>query len=380
MCIRDRTERAADGRVIPFGDKFKLDPRIPALDSITAHGQKLVANSFLSRMWDKINASYKGFSIEDIEAEMANLPHLGSEELGPMADRIMDRVLREQLGLSDRDVVMMTLYAKRLMLGDLKPQKRRGVTHYDLGSILNHPEFPPRLKERLATGVYNWVGQNIVRPDQGDLPRYIDNTFLQMIAQFRSFGMAQVSKQLIPMVQRGFSGNVAAQASLLVTTLMGSLYSILQYALYNPEEAERDLRRQDGVAGVAGAMMHDAANIGGIISKRDKLKSPLGKIFLTGMAEPFLGPVGFGLDIAYPFLGIQDPSDWYEDEGYGGKGELAMQVGRGTAAYRFATDTVDPLKRAITGKSMDEEYAAQYAARLMGYGKLFNLGKYLIDQ
>ena len=361
--LSETSQRAAEGSILPVlptGERL-LKPL--SLNYLTEWTQKVVFNSFVTKFISKVLKLELPFDINDVKAVRS----INKETLASILDPILPQTLRDQLGLNDR-FLMKIIIGIKLAAVDNPPKKKNGFTHYDIGSLLNHKSIGEQQRQNFIAGLYNWIGQNVARPDAGDLPLYMTSDFLSIVAQFRAFGAGQFQKVVMPLLQRTFAkGNTAKQrvegaGALAAIAGMSAMYAALQYALYNPEEVKEDMESTGGLKQVAKTGIGDMVNGDFSEDSRNTL-SPFAKIIVGGLMEPFTGGIGFGSDIAYSMTGTQDPLSWYEGKGSSGKDQVAADLANSTAAYRFFANTfMDPIKLskgvmdADTRQEMMDEY------------------------
>ncbi len=381
---------AADGELIPvaptqrIADYFKT--RSPELvnnavgavrsaakkfsvNAITEWNQKVVFRT----MTGKFMAIVDGLLIPDIDWNNA-------AQIRELASEVMDPALYSQLGLNDKDVVRLAIQIQEILKSnpDLKTV-RKGITMFDIGSIFNHSSFDPQLREKFQASMYNWIGHNVVKPDAGDLPMYVSNSFINLLLQFRSFGMAQFQKTIAPALQRVRRGGVSTKAqatagALGTTVLMNALWNMFNYYINNQEEVDEDMERMGGLDNY---LKSSLPGYSGYV----KPKTNMGKQGFAGLMEPFIGPVSPTLDVAMPIAGIEDPLAWYEQDAYGGKYSMAEDILRTSAAFRAGANIIDPVRRFTSGKGFsnryqnEAEYSADYAAKLSGRNKTYNMFK-----
>ena len=386
--LEDMATRAADGEALPgLGLVSKTAADVINKNVITKHAQKLslnhitevtqklAFNSMASRLIKKMDK----VSIDDLDL---NNPIA----VQALADEIIDPVLAAQLGLEAKDIVRMVIQVKAIIANnaDFKT-RRRGVDLFDLGSILNHGTFDPQLREKFQVALYNWVGQNIVRPDAGDLPYYVSDPFIGLLIQFRSFGMAQYHKTYAPAMQRVARSGWEEKAKSLggaigITTMMSALYALVNYYIYNKEEIDKDVEKFGGWMPYLEACFRNSM-VGRVAGEEETYIKPETNAlvpFAQGISDPFMGPVGVPLDVTYPALGLQDPFSWYDQNPYGGKYGMAEEIMRTSAAFRAGADVIDPARRAINNKEMDSEYWYKYTGKLSGRNKMFSIAKPMI--
>ena len=305
----------------------------PALNAVTSFSQKIVFNSMLGKMLNRII---------DLDIDPAASPGM----LDEIAHKIIDRKIAAQIGLNPEDVISMAKQIKEIIKDNpeyLSTQK--GVRHIDLGAVMNDPRFSPQTREKLRSGLYNWIGQNIVRPDAGDLPLYVSNSFLNIITQFKSFGMAMYHKSIAPVIQRTFMGGInmgdlangfGVGATMLI---MNSLLNTMQHIVYNEEDYKKDLENFGGFGGLVDANLQKMQ--GKEPSKRYKVRSNWYKVFYGTLLDFFTGGVGLPADVAMNISQINDPTDWYEQQYRGKYGYLTDTI-TGAAAVRAFTDVAVP--------------------------------------
>lgn len=357
------SERAAEGSLLPVLPTGERLMKPLSLNFLTEWTQKVVFNSFVTKFIRKVERLQLPFEVEDA----TSFKRLTNEELSKIIDPIIPKTLRAQLHISPR-ALLRIIIGMKLALRETPPRKKHGFTHYDIGSILNHPAIGENHRQNLVAGIYNWIGQNVARPDAGDLPLYMSSGFLSLLAQFRAFGAGQFQKVTMPLIQRTFEkGNtgkqrIEAAGALAATASMSALFAALQYAMYNSEEVKEDMESQGGLKQVAKTGIGDLAKGNFSEDSRNTL-TPFSKIIVGGIMAPFTGGVGFGADVAYAAMGVEDPLSWYEGGGRAGKNQVAVDMANSMAAYRFFANTfIDPIKLgkgamdAQTRADMVEEY------------------------
>lgn len=353
--LEKATEEAAEGNLLPLVPgtatlrKFAEDkPWIPSvgkylsLNFITRKTQEFVFNSFVTKLIRQIDRL-------DIDPD-ALLKDISLDERRVILNKIIPPLVQKQLGITVDGLLRFVLTTKRA-LRDNPPRKKHGFTYYDIGSIFHHPAVSSANRHLIVSTIYNWIGQNVTRPDAGDLPLVMSNQYLQIISQFRSFGVAMFQKMMMPLAQRALGpGKLlsrdrgGAAVAVAAIGLMNMAYALLQYAMYNPEEVKQDME-----------------NMG---TGEDPL-TPVDNL-LYGVLRGQMGFLDFGADLFHTMTGIQDPTSWYESE-YNHRDQAAIDTAGGIAAYRFYRDilgaTAGNVKDVVKGmmdedirQSMEEEF------------------------
>lgn len=342
QAVEKYTERvaqeAAEGNPIPAIPGVPKAAKPLSLNTITEFTQKIIFNSMMTKILRRIER------LDLINPATGELFHgrqvtyMDNKQAQELAHSILPEVILRQIGMSDKGLVRLACAIQRA-IKDHPPRTKFGRVYYDLGSILHHPAVTPQNRQLLQSSLYNWVGQNVTRPDAGDLPAIMSQGFLSLMSQFRSFGVAMFSKAIMPLVQRATGPNRGADLkvrggasiSLAIMAVLQASYNYLMWSIYNPEEAKEDLQEQ----GPIGLMAQGAGDLlQGNLSEEDRTTlTPGGRIWL-GTLFSMLGIGGYGAEQFYTFTGVQDPTSWYEQD-YRGADQEATDIANGIAAYRF---------------------------------------------
>ena len=343
QAVEKYTERvaqeAAEGNPIPAIPGLPKAAKPLSLNAITEFTQRVIFNSMMTKILRRIEKldlvdsnTGKPYTTRYVGKGMPK--HVAQQ----LAHSILPEVILRQIGMSDKGLVRIAI-AIQQAIKDNPPRKKNGFTYYDLGSILHHPAVTPQNRQLLQSSLYNWIGQNVTRPDAGDLPAIMSQGFLSLMSQFRSFGVAMFSKAIMPLVQRSLGPNRGADLkvrggasiSLAVMAVLQATYNYMMWAVYNTEEAKEDLQEQ----GPLSLMAQGAGDLlQGNLSEEDRTTlTPGGRIWL-GTLFSMLGIGGFGAEQFYTFTGVQDPTSWYEQD-YRGADQEAKDIANGIAAYRF---------------------------------------------
>ena len=319
-----------------------IDQQAGFMNFFTRKGQDIAAKAFISRVIDKV-------------------------KVGDF-DNFVDPNVAAQIGWSPED--RATIYRElRKALDTIPETEIRGVSMYDIPSMVNGDSskgwtgMSGRTRDKFLSGIYNYVGQQIVRPDLGDLPRFMDNKFLSFLMQFRGFGMAEFGKRIGPTAQRvGQDPKSWATAALASMLLMNGVYAVLTYTLTFPEETKKDLERMVGTR-------RSKADLTSIVTG-EGLKTRVDRAFLGGLINSFTGLTSITTDPILDALDFQLYTEWFDSSWRGPAANMAESV----AAYRYGKNLGKYPYEVLTGdKDIDFEEASKWTARQTGMYRVWQL-------
>lgn len=320
-----------------------IDQHVGFLNFFTRKGQDIAAKAFISRVIDKVK-----------DGDF---------------DNFVDPQVAAQIGWSPEDRV--TIYRElRTALDTIPEAELRGVSMYDIPSMVNGDSskgwngMSGRTRDKFLSGIYNYVGQQIVRPDLGDLPRFMDNKFLSFLMQFRGFGMAEFGKRIGPTTQRMFHGDARGQATaaLAAMLLMNGVYAVLTYTLTFPEETKKDLERIVGTR---------RSRVDWTTIVTDKgLKTRVNRAFLGGILNSFIGLPSIYTDPILDALDLELYTEWFDSSWRGPAQNMAESV----AMYRYGKNLGKYPYGVLRGdKDINFEEASKSIARQTGMYRLWQL-------
>jgi len=322
--VTKKVRRAGENKL----DKAQNAMATPLM-KITAVSQKMAFNSIVSRILDRVG-KFKGGTITKDNIK-----------------DIIDPKIAAQMGWNPQDSVAIFNAIRDSFARNPNATTKHGLGAKVYSLDILFGDMDVATKERFSAGLYSWVGQNIVRPDMGDLPLFLNNSFVKLMGQFRSFGIAQYSKFTGPLIQRGLNPSTDAMGPLafLATTMgISAAYNMLNYSIYNEDEGEDDFKR---------------------LRSGREMKNNLSNAMLGGLISPLVGPAEFAYGMPMEMLGIHYGTEWYDDK-YNGKYGPAEDLARQTAAARVALDLAVPIRR---GEVPD----AEWFSKMSGFHKMIKL-------